>query len=566
MKAHPYAPLPVSLIRPPAAVRWSMICIMLWSVVLAGLATGEPGKPKNTSVEEASVGGAATMGQAKPAGTPRPASVTQQMNNEIIDRTLGGERATNAVMRVTIRSKNSDIVNIIRLIARVSGANIVVGPDVKGTVSVELADVPWDEALRLVLNANGYSYTRGKGNIISVVRSDQIDNEPPVSEVIIVNYKTATEIKKVITPMLTKDKGSCEVQEDSNALVIYDAQSKFEKIQNVVRLLDVTTPQIMIEAKFIEVTDDDTDRRGTDWSNLDDWSVLLHDMLYTFDRDVIRSANSEQIGMKNVDINRLPIGGNLPTGRAQSWNVTESEKTSYQLTPDQFKLGLSMLMNDARAKLISNPKLQTMDGMAATIRVAEMRYKPSFTFNKDTGTYDINALIEIPVGIILEVTPRKNPRGEVTLDLKPEVSQLAGEQMMQNTAIPIVNTRQLKTRVTVPSRSTIAVGGLIRDDFVYKERQLPFLGDLPYVGPACFKWRSKEKASVNLIIFITPTVVDEKFEVNGRWDRQVNQMHLTPDGEWIDRMANAPSNDIIRLREQMLISGITNTFDDAASR
>lgn len=465
------------------------------------------------------------------------------------------EESSSDAGRITLNYKNGDLQNILRLIARVSGVNLVAGPDVRGSVTIELNNVHWEQALALVLSANGYTYVR-EGNVLRVISTDRAEAEPLAVSIIPINFAKSDEIVPIITPLLTPERGKVQSDPRVNALIVTDIPAKLDQIQKVVQRLDQPTPQVLIEAKFIEITATDADKEGVDWSGLDSYGILLHDVLYTFDREVTRGRNMDR-GARGVDIREFPISGGLPANKARSYSINETEATTYQLTPDNFRLAFSLLLNNSRAKLISNPKLQTLDNKKATIRVAETRYKPQFTYNRETGAYEINNYDEIYVGITLEVTPHINYNGDITLDIVPEVSALVDNQMIQGVEVPITNVRRIETRVSLKDGYTVAVGGMIKDDWVTVKRSVPFMGDIPYLGPNLFTWESKEKRAVNLIIFITPTVLKTE-RTHERWNRQLRDMHLTPDGEWNNVVTNAPDLDLIRMREQLILASATN--------
>lgn len=473
---------------------------------------------------------------------------------ESADRVVIEESSSDAD-RITLNYKNGDLQNILRLIARVSGVNLVAGPDVRGAVTIELNNVHWEQALALVLSANGYTYVR-EGNVLRVISTDRVDAEPLAVSIIPINFAKSDEIVPIITPLLTPERGKVQSDPRVNALIITDIPAKLDQIQKVVQRLDQPTPQVLIEAKFIEITGTDADKEGVDWSGLDSYGILLHDVLYTFDREVTRGRTMDR-GARGVDIREFPISGGLPANKARSYSINETEATTYQLTPDNFRLAFSLLLNNSRAKLISNPKLQTLDNKKATIRVAETRYKPQFTYNRETGAYEINNYDEIYVGITLEVTPHVNYNGDITLDIVPEVSALVDNQMIQGVEVPITNVRRIETRVSLKDGYTVAVGGMIKDDWVTVKRSVPFMGDIPYLGPNLFTWESKEKRAVNLVIFITPTVLKTD-STHERWNRQLRDMHLTPDGEWNNVVTNAPDVDLIRMREQLILANVTN--------
>jgi len=465
------------------------------------------------------------------------------------------EESSSTADRISLNYKNGDLQNILRLIARVSGVNLVAGPDVRGSVTIELNDVHWEQALALVLSANGYTYVR-EGNVLRVISTDRVDAEPLSVAIVPINFAKSDEIVPIITPLLTPERGKVQSDPRVNALIITDIPAKLDQIQKVIQRLDQPTPQVLIEAKFVEITASAADKEGVDWSGLDSYGIMLHDMLYTFDRQVTRGRQMDG-SARGVDIREFPFSGGLPANKARSYSINETEATTYQLEPDNFRLAFSLLLNNSRAKLISNPKLQTLDNKKATIRVAETRYKPQFTYNRETGAYEINNYDEIYVGITLDVTPHVNYNGDITLDIIPEVSALVDNQLIQGVEVPITNVRRIETRVSLKDGYTVAVGGMIKDDWVTVKRSIPFMGDIPYLGPNLFTWESKEKRAVNLVIFITPTVLKTD-STHDRWQRQLRDMHLTPDGEWNNVVTNAPDMDLLRMREQLIVASVSN--------
>jgi type IV pilus assembly protein PilQ len=447
---------------------------------------------------------------------------------------------------ITIKYKNGDLRNILRLIARVSGINLVAGPEVTGTVTIELKDVHWERALSLVLNVNGYTYVRD-GNIIRVISTEAVEREPLTVSIIPVNYAKVEELIPSITPLLTPERGKIQGDTRANVLVVTDIPAKLSQIEEVVKRLDQATPQVLIECKFVEIGLDDVDTIGVDWSNLGDYGILLHDMLYTFDKQMTRTKS------KTLDSGT----SSYEDQKSRSRETTENRAWQYSLEPDQFRLAISLLLNNNKVRLISNPKVQTLDNKEATIRIAQTRYKPTYTFNQETGTYEINNLEEIYVGITLTVTPHINYDNYITLDVVPEVSNLEGSQIIQGVEVPITNIRQVQTRVSLKDKHTVAIGGLIRDDWVNTRRSVPYLGELPYVGDKVFSWESKELQTVNIVIFLTPTIVRSPEQLPN-WDKQFRQMQITTAGEVQPVVSNYPAWHRLYLREQMLVGSVTN--------
>ncbi len=470
-----------------------------------------------------------------------------------VSQPITAAQATNTEELVTLNFKNGDLQNILRMIARSARVNIIAGPDVTGSVTIELHKVHWEQALALVLGVNGYTYIRD-GNIIRVISTDRVEKEPLSVSIVTVNYAKAAELIPVLRPLLTPERGKIECDQRSNVLIINDIPTKISQIEKVVERLDTPTPQVLIEVKFVEIGVGEIDTQGVDWSNLGDYGVVFQEMLYTFDREITRSTTRDRASGTDAQMAQATRG----------YAKNDTEAITYQFAPEQFRIALSMLLNNARAKIISNPRIQTLDNRKATIRVAETRYKPKFTYNKETGAYEINELEDIYIGITLEVTPHINQNGYITLDITPEVSALSGVQVIQGVEVPIPSIRMIDARVSLKDTYTVAIGGLIKDDWTFKRRSVPFLGDLPYIGSELFSWRQKEKKQNSLIIFITATIAKPE-EPTDRWDRQLRDMHLTPDGEWKDVITNYPSWRVIARREQEILAAVSNSSYSAKS-
>lgn len=487
--------------------------------------------------------------------------VPQEMDASSITiaQSIATDKLTNEADLITLNFKDADLRNILRMIARSARINIIAGPEVKGAVTMELNKVRWEQALSLVLSVNGYTYLK-EGNVIRVVSNDNVDKEPLAVAVIPLNYAKAAELLIIVKPLLTPGRGKIESDPRANVLIVNDIPTKISQIQEIVKGLDQPTPQVLIEVNFIEIQVGNTDTIGVDWSDMSDYGILLHDVMYTFDKEITRNktkSSAEGTSAAKADATR-------------DSSLSSSRASAFQLSPDNFRLAFSLLANNQRAKVISNPKIQTLDNRKATIRVAETHYKPTFTYNKETGAYEINNLEDIYVGITLEVTPHINMNGYITLDILPTVSALAGNQVIQGVEVPIVNERMIDARVALKDTYTVAIGGMIKDDWITSRNSVPYLGDMPYFGKSLFGWNKKEKIKNNLVIFITATVVKPD-ESNERWDNQLREMHMESDGQFQDVITNYPSwhrlalsEEEIKEREQALImDASTNSFASA---
>ena len=530
-----------------------MVALMVWTVTLYGAAAANSLQPRNKMVENIDA-------TAKPEASAADKEAAEMKKKVEAISMAAPIIHTNESEFITINYKDADLQNVLRMIARASGINLVIDPAVKGKqVTLEMSHVHWTEALDEVLKCTQCTMVRDSLHVVRVLPEGAAKGEPASYDIIQLDYLAASEVAPQVQSLLSKDVGSCMVNAGANALVVGDTPVKLSQIRALVERLDRPTPQIVIDARFVEISDNPKKTQGVDWTPIGDYQILLQKMLMDFTRNV--SYDRSSTGSKEVGLYKLPLPSGNPTGKAASWTITQSEATSYELAPQQFQLAFSMLMNDARSKLISNPRLQTMDNKMAKIQVAEIKYKPKYTFNPQTGSYGINDLEEIPIGITLEVTPSVNPKGEVKLKVMPEVSALTGVQTLQGVDIPTVAKRKIETEVTLKDSHTVAIGGMMRDDWVSTEKSVPYLCDMPYIGKSCFTWSNREKTTINLIIFITPTVIKDG-DANKIYRHNLDVMHTDENGEFIDQVKNFPSDDMLKMREKLLISGLEEKTAD----
>jgi len=198
-------------------------------------------------------------------------------------------------------------------------------------------------------------------------------------------------------------------------------------------------------------------------------------------------------------------------------NLTQSAQSQGQaingisavFSSDQFRLVLSALQQLNNAKIVSNPTIVTLNNTEASINVGQQYPIPSYTFNQQTGTFEVSGFIYKDIGIILKVTPQVNARGFIKLTLAPEVSQNQGTTSFggaSGASIPIIGTRKAVTQVSLKDGYTMGIGGLISTNFNTAINKVPLLGDIPLIG-YLFKQKNNTNTADNLVIFITAKTI-----------------------------------------------------------
>jgi type IV pilus assembly protein PilQ len=367
-----------------------------------------------------------------------------------------------------------EIQTVLRSLAAQASLNLIMGDQIIGKVTVHLENVTHEDALRLIAESKGYAFLKDK-NVIQIKTRDALQAAPLEMRVFTLNYAKAEEVKKTIEPVVS-GRGKVQVDARSNVLIVSDTTESLEKIVPLVATLDTQTPQVMIEAKFVETTKNPKKDLGLNWSD----TLLNHEF-----------TAGEFNWSGNPGIGWTPATALLDVGSA--------------------KVVFSYLSRDADTELLANPRVVTTDNQKARISIATQFPIPEFSFSEQTASLQISGFEYKDIGIILNVLPRINKNEFITLEVSPEASSTTESATLQSgggsaVEIPIVNTRTATTTVLIKSGNTLAIGGLMRQDTSDSYTKVPVLGDLPLLG-SLFRSKSLDKSKRDLLIFLTPTIV-----------------------------------------------------------
>ena len=387
--------------------------------------------------------------------------------------------------------------------------NIIISPQVKGPVTVDLENVDWQTALDAVLKTYDYGYEWVGKNIILV---DTLDNlaerrkkvqeaqiaEPLATRAFTLNFAKVEEIKDTLEKLLTP-KGRLTYDKRTNTLVITDTQSKLYALEETIKALDEITPQVLIEAKILETDLDVTNKLGINWNIQGTVSGSKRAHTWPF------TKHSE---------NKYLRGDDIPG--VSSVHTTLSDVFAFgTLDASSLSAVLEIIFSDTSTKILSTPKITTMDNHTATIDVITEDPVPNYTYNSETGSWEISGYEWVKYGVSLEVTPQINKEGFVTLNIKPKVSERLEDRTFTSAGatayIPKLYTQTTSTKVMIKDGETLVIGGLVRDKVVDTVNKIPLLGDIPILG-YFFKHRSKTTEKKNLLIFITPKIVTPQKE------------------------------------------------------
>lgn len=404
---------------------------------------------------------------------------------------------------ISVDFPNEEIRTILRNVADMFELNLVVPETLQGRTSIKLRNVTWRQIFREVLTPVGYTFMEEE-NIIRVVSIDALAQEPNVTEVYILNYAEAAKVLPTVSGMVeTADpvKGRIQVDQRNNALVVTERPSRQEKIKPIIAKLDVATAQVMIESKFIEVTNNDGSDVGMNWSSLKNFSIKQG------------AINSEAQHIEEIKDGKITYGKGAI---ADQWkNSLQSLFDTPHLVTSTFSLSefgavLSFYESQNNVRLVSNPTVVTLNNVEASINIGEEYPIPNYTYNQEVGGFEVSGFTYKSIGINLKVTPQVNNAGFVKMNILPEVSSRSGEVNFGGASgakIPIISTRKAITQISLKNGHTLGIGGLIENQKTKGKSKVPVVGEIPVLG-SLFKSRSEALQSRNLVIFITAKTLD----------------------------------------------------------
>jgi type IV pilus assembly protein PilQ len=382
---------------------------------------------------------------------------------------------------MSFNMQNADIRTVLRAVADFSGRNIISSPDVTGTVTVAITDMPWREAMSAILRANGFAYVDEDGIIrvdtVEKLREERLaekaaaqrvaELEPLRTVIIQIDYANAEEVRNSIKSVLSS-RGKVDTDSRTNALIVSDTTMILERVQRLAKELDTRTPQVFIDALMVDLDARRTREIGVKWGALN-----------------VAPPGANFAGDIAVDRGISDAAGALRVGTVQNWG--------------EVQLQLQALARTNLANIVSNPRITTTDNREASILVGQKI--PLIT--QDVAG---NAVTQLEtIGIRLVVTPHINSDRQITLDVHPEVSDLSSQATVQGGVI--INTSEADTRVLVANGETAVIAGLIRNVVSDFTSGVPVLKDIPLIG-GLFRSASRNKEQRELVIFLTPHIVD----------------------------------------------------------
>jgi type IV pilus assembly protein PilQ len=430
--------------------------------------------------------------------------------------------------KISLKMRQADVKAVLRSLARIERQNILIKNDIKGDITVDFKEVPWDQAFRTILSNQGLEY-EWEGDIIRVMTLDDVERDlkrktqeygvrqvaPLQTKVISINYADAKGLKDNIQEFLTKDKdgkprGSVRVDDHSNSLIIQAIQDDLRRMAPIIEQIDKPTPQILIKANIVEATKSTARNLGILWGGMYKSNIDRSNLWIT-------PGGTTTSGSAPVD----PIGGKFTpsygspglSGQGLAFNVPSQMAVSGTgalglmfgtIGGSILEMQLNALQSEGKLNILSSPSITTLDNqMAYTENGDKVPYVTEETGS--TGTITKSVKFE-DVVLRLEITPHVIDGKNLKMKVEVRKDEVDLTRTSGTGGYPYIYKKKTSTNLIVKDGETIVISGLTKQKRQDAETGLPWLKDIPVLG-WLFKSVGKSETMEEVLIFITPNIL-----------------------------------------------------------
>lgn len=411
---------------------------------------------------------------------------------------------------ISLKFKDADLRDVILFLADFAGLNVIFDPEVRGTITLNLQDVPWDQALEIILK----QHKLGKvieGNVLRIAPIDVLSREdeevrrlkeskelagPMQVKTITLSYSKARDVQNLLKSKLSKS-GEIVIDERTNTLIISEVKDRMELLEKLISVLDTPTPQVSIEARIVEATSTFIRNLGIQWGYKGIVDPFYgNQTAIQFPNKILADGSMIPQGEVTKGIGG-PLGGyaiNLP---APAFNTALGFSFANVLDTFRLDVALSGLETSGQGRIISSPKVTTQNNQPAEI--VQGRQIPVQTVaNFTVTTRYVNAALE------LRATPQITAEGTIIMNI--EIQNNAADFANLVNGIPPITTQSAKTTVMVPDGGTTVIGGIYRTEDSITRDRVPYLHSIPILGNL-FRSFARTRQNRELLIFITPRII-----------------------------------------------------------
>jgi len=424
--------------------------------------------------------------------------------------------------KLSLNFQNVEVRAVLQVIADFTGLNIVTSDSVSGNLTLRLKDVPWDQALAIILQSKGLDMRRS-GNVIWIAPRDELatkeklelearqqisDLEPVHTERYSMKYQKAADVQKILSDpnqKILSKRGSVVVDARTNSLFVQDTPSKQEDIRRLIEQIDIPVKQVLIDARIVEARDDFSKNLGV---RLGIPNTILRDPAAT--TQIATTGRFEDFPNMFPATPATPsstkypdnLSINLPAANIGGFKAGSIAMIFSNAVTGALHLELSALQADGKGKIVSNPRVVTADQVEATIEQGtEIPYQQATSSGATSISFKKATLS-------LKVKPQITPDDNVIMDLRVNKDSRGAE----TSSGPAIDTKQVQTQVLVENGGTVVIGGIYEQTKTDTVTKVPLLGDVPVVG-FLFKNRTNTDNQTELLIFVTPKIVKEGFGI-----------------------------------------------------
>ncbi|BCL53055.1 secretin [Francisella tularensis subsp. holarctica] len=425
-----------------------------------------------------------------------------------IDRRNSRVEGFNVNEPISISFKDAPVQTVLQVLSEFAGLNLVVSSSVRGNISIDLKNVPWNEVMNIVLVSKGLA-TKKMSSILYVATAAEIaaqeqlelqtkrsleNNATLVTEFIPLNYTTAQAAQTVITSMAKQNggimspRGSITADARTNTLIVTDTEEKLPCIKEVVNEIDIPNDQVLIEARIVEVLRTSALELG-------------------FNYDVVDPSGRVNIGLYTFNSNPNSAPGPTPT--PVDTFVGTTAKLAYTIAGGvRLEMEVRALESESLAEEVASPHLVVANNQVAFIKDGE-----DVPYNQATASGAAAVAFQEAV-LELQVTPQIAPDGNIIMDIlvtKNSVGASPGKTPQGGDLPPIIKKREITTKVMTKDGDTVVIGGIYQKTQKEERNKIPFLGDIPYLG-YLFSYTKITDQDSELLIFITPKIIESRVQ------------------------------------------------------
>jgi type IV pilus assembly protein PilQ len=410
--------------------------------------------------------------------------------------------------RITLDFQDIPVRDVLSIIAEESGLNVIASDGVQGNVTLNLTDVPWDQALDLVLRNHGLS-ARREGNVMMVAPTGELANlqrqtletreqtkqlAPLTTEFVQIRYAKAEDLAALLRGGegvgMMSERGRITVDPRTNTLILRDTREQIDAIRRTIEQLDVPVRQVQIEARIVIARDSATRELGVNWGMSANGGRHF---------DLGGAADGDASTVPTTSDDPASYGGGLAVDLGNDTNPASAFSFGYLSGDILIDLELRALESEGKSQTISQPKVITANQRTAIIKQGQEVPYQEASSSGATSTEFKEAVLS------LEVTPQITPDDRIIMDLRINNDDISDTRY---DGAPAIDTNEIQTQVLVNNGETVVLGGILTSEQLRTLFKTPFLGDLPVIGNL-FRYTQNSNEKVELLVFITPKIIED---------------------------------------------------------